>query len=382
MVDNGATLKNLKESGISAAVAKAINEGVKWSELFKAGYSFKDLQLAGAEVKDLVEVAKEVKKEGESTGHKFQQESGSSLKKTQQALTEAGITDKTEMANVKGEMKVNGKTVTSHINSKGTKEVANKGSTLYVQDYDSEKGNGTGKKKEISIDELTPKLFKQNKTEAMQALEYAIKHQKVGSVINKNIKELVQEAGIAGKEYDLTGVGVKGSMSAAGNIHYNDGTSGVKVWHLATGKITDIPFSKDKNSDFYKNRSSNNVKREYEQVDKKRKEKKLSHYLKGGLATQTGPAWLDGTRAKPEAVLSATDTKNFVALKDILSDVMNGVSSIQTSNVEGGLVTYDIDINVDHLNNDYDVDKVAKRVEKIITQDSSYRNVTLVRKFR
>ena len=106
------------------------------------------------------------------------------------------------------------------------------------------------------------------------------------------------------------------------------------------------------------------------------------HYASGGMNYTTGPAWLDGTRAKPEAVLNATDTKNFIALKDVLSNAMNGVSSIQTSNVEGGPVTYDIDINVDHLNNDYDVDKVAKRVEKIITQDSSYRNVTLVRKFR
>ena len=44
--------------------------------------------------------------------------------------------------------------------------------------------------------------------------------------------------------------------------------------------------------------------------------------------------------------------------------------------------TYEININVDHLNNDYDVDKVAKRVEKIITEDASYRNVTMVRKFR
>ena len=106
------------------------------------------------------------------------------------------------------------------------------------------------------------------------------------------------------------------------------------------------------------------------------------HFASGGMNYTTGPAWLDGTRAKPEAVLNATDTKNFIALKDVLSNAMNGVSSIQTSNVEGGPVTYDIDINVDHLNNDYDVDKVAKRVEKIITQDSSYRNVTLVRKFR
>ena len=32
----------------------------------------------------------------------------------------------------------------------------------------------------------------------------------------------------------------------------------------------------------------------------------------GGLANFTGPAWLDGTKAKPELVLNAQDTKNFI----------------------------------------------------------------------
>ena len=102
-------------------------------------------------------------------------------------------------------------------------------------------------------------------------------------------------------------------------------------------------------------------------------------YAKGGFADFTGPAWLDGTRAKPEAVLSATDTKNFVQLRDILSDVMGHISNSETSY---GNVTYDIDVNVERLASDYDVDKVAKRIEKIITKDASYRNVTQVRKFR
>ena len=31
-------------------------------------------------------------------------------------------------------------------------------------------------------------------------------------------------------------------------------------------------------------------------------------YQTGGLANQTGPAWLDGTKSHPELVLNATDT--------------------------------------------------------------------------
>ena len=57
-------------------------------------------------------------------------------------------------------------------------------------------------------------------------------------------------------------------------------------------------------------------------------------------------------------------------------------STGQINNSYGGNATYEININVDHLNNDYDVDKVVERVKKKIVQDAGYRNVTQVRKFR
>lgn len=108
--------------------------------------------------------------------------------------------------------------------------------------------------------------------------------------------------------------------------------------------------------------------------------KKYPQYIRGGLANFTGPAWLDGTPSKPELVLNATDTKNFIALKDVLAHAMS--STGQINNSYGGNATYEININVDHLNNDYDVDKVVERVKKKIVQDAGYRNVTQVRKFR
>ena len=103
-------------------------------------------------------------------------------------------------------------------------------------------------------------------------------------------------------------------------------------------------------------------------------------YKTGGLADYTGPAWLDGTPSKPELVLNPTDTKNFLALRDVLSSAMKSTGSVNNS--YGGDATYEININVDHLNNDYDVDRVAERVKKIIVKDSSYRNVTQVRNLR
>ena len=112
----------------------------------------------------------------------------------------------------------------------------------------------------------------------------------------------------------------------------------------------------------------------------KPKTKRKTNYKTGGLADFTGPAWLDGTPSKPELVLNAKDTQNFIALKNILSKAIGSTNSVMTS--YGGNTTYEININVDHLNNDYDIDRVAERVKKIIVKDSNYRNVTQVRNFR
>ena len=107
---------------------------------------------------------------------------------------------------------------------------------------------------------------------------------------------------------------------------------------------------------------------------------KWSKFATGGLANYTGPAWLDGTPSKPELVLSAKDTQNFIALKDILSKAMNSTGAIDDS--YNNNTTYEININVDKITSDYDVDKMAERVKKIIVKDSNYRNVTQVRKLR
>ena len=122
-----------------------------------------------------------------------------------------------------------------------------------------------------------------------------------------------------------------------------------------------------------------NTIKEIKKHKKYKKAKKLA-YATGGLADYTGPAWLDGTPSKPELVLNAQDTKNFIALKDVLSKAVGSTSQIENS--YGGNATYEININVDHISNDYDVDRVVKKVKKEIVEGSGYRNVTQVRKFR
>lgn len=100
----------------------------------------------------------------------------------------------------------------------------------------------------------------------------------------------------------------------------------------------------------------------------------LVPYETGGLADFTGPAWLDGTKSRPELVLNQRDTQNFIQLKDILSSILSNNLGNSISTENNGDTTYDIDINVESIGSDYDVDKVASRVKTLITEDARYRN--------
>ena len=107
---------------------------------------------------------------------------------------------------------------------------------------------------------------------------------------------------------------------------------------------------------------------------------KFSQFKTGGLADSTGPAWLDGTKTKPELVLNPQDTKNFIALKDILASLLN-TQSAKGSVSGGGDNYFDINISAD-IGSDYDVDKLANRVKKIIYDDGQYRNVNTINYLR
>ena len=102
----------------------------------------------------------------------------------------------------------------------------------------------------------------------------------------------------------------------------------------------------------------------------------LFGYANGGLADFTGPAWLDGSKTNPELVLNAADTKNFLALRDILAQLVD-YNSNSSSNTSYGDTYYDIDINAE-IGSDYDVDQLADRIKNQIAQDGQYRNVNAI----
>lgn len=107
------------------------------------------------------------------------------------------------------------------------------------------------------------------------------------------------------------------------------------------------------------------------------RKKDLTAYKTGGIADFTGPAWLDGTKSNPELILNARDTENFIALKDILSSIMDR-KGLQNSTQSVGDMYFNIDINVDELSNDYDVEDLSKKIKQELTDSAMYRNVNLV----
>lgn len=105
---------------------------------------------------------------------------------------------------------------------------------------------------------------------------------------------------------------------------------------------------------------------------------KGSAYATGGMVDYTGPAWVDGTKTKPEAFLSAADTANIAKLRDILSKVFDSPKSSSNDspqNQNSGDTYYEFHITVDELGEGYDAKDMMADMEKYIIQKSNYRNV-------
>lgn len=107
--------------------------------------------------------------------------------------------------------------------------------------------------------------------------------------------------------------------------------------------------------------------------------KKLMGYKTGGLADFTGPAWLDGTKSHPELVLNARDTENFIQLKDILSNVLKRDNNKAENSGDN---YFEIHIDVERIEDDYDVEQLADKIKGIIQQDAMYRNVNVINRLR
>lgn len=98
-------------------------------------------------------------------------------------------------------------------------------------------------------------------------------------------------------------------------------------------------------------------------------------YAEGGMVDFTGPAWVDGTKSKPEAFLSASDTSLIASLRDVLR--VNGpYGLLKTQPVQkAGDTYYEIHINVDELGDGYSVDDLMNELEDRIVQSADKNTV-------
>ena len=110
----------------------------------------------------------------------------------------------------------------------------------------------------------------------------------------------------------------------------------------------------------------------------------FKRYATGGYVDYTGPAWVDGSPTKPEAILSAKDTQNFIQLKQLIAAMMDRIgmnnSAFGLQSAAGNTCT--IYVNVDQLASDYDVDDMVNRVKQEIMNSTSYRNINLINRRR
>jgi len=80
-------------------------------------------------------------------------------------------------------------------------------------------------------------------------------------------------------------------------------------------------------------------------------------YAKGGLVDYTGPAWVDGTPAQPEAFLSAKDTQMIAQFTDVLRTLYDFKSPNSNQvNPSIGDTHIEVHINIENVASDYDVD--------------------------
>lgn len=107
-------------------------------------------------------------------------------------------------------------------------------------------------------------------------------------------------------------------------------------------------------------------------------------YANGGYVDYTGPAWVDGTKAKPEYMLNSTQTAQFEKLVSILDSIFIKTPNYSTRNIPSQETSkeaiFNFNIDVQKMSDDYDVDQLINRIQKKLSEIDKYKKVTFLRK--
>lgn len=205
-------------------------------------------------------------------------------------------------------------------------------------------GNGN-----VKVGANTYKVYKNHRGEWVSDNEYQAEPPEPTIPDEEEEKEIV-----VGGKIDATGAKIYASPGGEGKRQYFADDPIYNVLDEKNGYLK---------TRWYRSRS-NDVTGWFKKSD-------VKAYKTGGLADFTGPAWLDGTKSKPEYILNADQTKAFFHLVDVLSSLQSG--SLKPSQISGDN-TFDIDINVESIGSDYDVEQMAETIKRLINEDARYRN--------
>ena len=118
-------------------------------------------------------------------------------------------------------------------------------------------------------------------------------------------------------------------------------------------------------------------------------------FARGGLVDFTGPAWVDGTKSKPEAFLSAKDTallksKIFsdsdYSLRSVIEAIQgmsNSFGTINNSSVSGGITIENVTVEVQPgvISSDYDARRAGEMaLEEIVKVARRSTNLNAMRR--
>lgn len=122
---------------------------------------------------------------------------------------------------------------------------------------------------------------------------------------------------------------------------------------------------------------------------------KIKKYAKGGLVDFTGPAWVDGTKAKPEAFLSAEDTAllkskifsnsnySLKSVIEMLESLGRTFSSIDNSSNNREVVFENVEVNIaaNAIASDYDARRAGEQVlEELMSIARRNSNIGVARR--
>ena len=169
-----------------------------------------------------------------------------------------------------------------------------------------------------------------------------------------------------GDEFNLN-IGSKVRVKKGHEWHYDSYGNGPTGWDSSTDRVVQISYAAPGNPYPYHVSDLDGGWLGW------LKKEDLMAFKTGGLADFTGPAWLDGTKSRPELILNQRDTQNFLQLRDILAEATKAGFGDSENNEA---VVFDIDINIDKVENEENVDALLTELERRINSYASYRNVT------